>query len=421
MIPVVAAALALAAFGFLKAEKWEEENSTVSAGLQIPAGFQASVAVESLGRNRHIAVAPNGDLFVKLERLKNKCGIFQLRKDPATGKFNTVDSFGNYTGTGIAVKSGFLYASSDEAVYRYKLDASGKVVNPSSPDVLVKGLWDRRQHASKSIALDNAGKLYVNIGAPSNACQVKDRTVGSPGMDPCPILDSAGGIWQFDAAAMNQSYHNGVRYATGLRNVVGLDWNQQINELFVMQHGRDQLSQLYPGQYNDQQSAELPAEEFFMATKGSDFGWPYCYYDPAQRKKVLAPEFGGDGVKQERCAGKGQPVVAFPAHWGPNAVLFYTGSQFPKKYRNGAFIAFHGSWNRAPMRQAGYCVAFVPFENGKPSGAYEIFADGFTQKEYIMNTGEAKWRPCGLSQTPDGSLLISDSREGRIWEIRWKD
>ena len=412
--------LALVAFSFVSTHKAWEEEWVESGGLKIASGFNATVVLDSLGINRHIAAAPNGDVFVKLERLKNGAGIIQLRKDPKTGKLATVASFGNYIGTGILVKDGYLYASSDGAVYRYSLDANGNVLNVKSPEVLVEGLWNKRQHASKSIALDDAGNLYVNIGAPSNACQVNDRTKGSPGQDPCPILDSAGGIWQFKANQQHQGYHNGVRYATGLRNVVGLDWNKEVNELFVMQHGRDQLNQLHPDMYNDEQSAELPAEEFFMATKGSDFGWPYCYYDGIQKKKVLGPEFGGDGKTQGRCADKGQPLVAFPAHWAPNAVLFYTGDQFPARYKNGAFIAFHGSWNRAPMRQAGYCVVFVPFKNGKPSGDYEIFADGFTQKEYIMNTGEAKFRPCGLAQSPNGSLLISDSRAGRIWEISWK-
>lgn len=413
-------ALALLAFSFVTREKAWEEEWIESGGLKIAAGFNANVILDSLGRNRHIATAPNGDVFVKLERLKNGAGIFQLRRDAKTGKLATVASFGNYTGTGILVKDGYVYASSDEAVFRYPIDANGNVQNTNNPEVLVEGLWNKRQHASKSIALDDAGNLYVNIGAPSNACQVTDRTKGSPGQDPCPILDSAGGIWQFKANQQHQGYRNGVRYATGLRNVVGLDWNKEVNELFVMQHGRDQLSQLYPEMYNDEQSAELPAEEFFMATKGSDFGWPYCYYDGLQKKKLLAPEFGGDGKTQGRCADKGQPLVAFPAHWAPNAVLFYTGTQFPTRYKNGAFIAFHGSWNRAPIRQAGYCVVFVPFRNGKPTGDYEIFADGFTQKEYIMNVGEAKFRPCGLAQSPNGGLLISDSRAGRIWEITWK-
>lgn len=410
--------LALALCAFMSPEAGGGSDD-ITGEIKLSKGFEAAVVLDSLGRNRHIAVAPNGDLFVKLERPLQGSGIYHLRRK-ANGKYEKAAAFGNYGGTGILVHASYLYASSDDAVYRYELDANFHVKHPSSPQTIVQGLWSRKQHASKSLAIDGAGNLYVNIGAPSNACQQTDRTKGSPGMDPCPILDSAGGIWQFRADVLNQGYAQGKRYATGLRNVVGLDWNTQTNSLFVMQHGRDQLSNLYPELYNDEQNAELPAEEFFEVKPGDDFGWPYCYFDPAQNKKVLAPEFGGDGKNQERCAGKGQPILAFPAHWGPNAVLFYTGNQFPEKYKNGAFIAFHGSWNRAPLRQAGYLVAFVPFNQGKVSGPYEIFADGFTQKEFIMSTGDARWRPCGLAQTPEGSLLISDSRKGRVWEIRFK-
>lgn len=416
---VFAAAVLLLSVSFISPRKAWIEETHVSAGLQIMQGFEASVLIDSLGRNRHIATAPNGDVFVKMAQLLKGNGIIQLRKN-AAGKLQPVAAFGHYTGTGVAVKGGYLYASSDEAVFRYPIDAAGNVIDTKKPEVIVEKLWNRRQHASKSIALDDAGYLYVNIGAPSNACQVNDRVGESPGQNPCPILDSAGGIWQFAINKPHQSYGTGLRYATGLRNVVGLDWSPQAGELFVMQHGRDQLNQMFPGKFSDEENAELPAEEFLMATKGSDFGWPYCYYDGVQRKKVLAPEYGGDGEKQGVCSQKGQPLVAFPAHWAPNALLFYTGNQFPARYKNGAFVAFHGSWNRAPMRQAGYCVAFIPFKNGRPDGTYEIFADGFTQKEYIMSTGEAMYRPCGLAQSPDGSLLISDSRVGRIWQIRWK-
>jgi glucose/arabinose dehydrogenase len=230
-------------------------------------------------------------------------------------------------------------------------------------------------------------------------------------------LQTAGGIWQFRANKLNQSYAEGVRYATGLRNVVGLDWNAKEDHLYVMQHGRDQLSQLFPDLYDDNASAELPGEEFFRLKKGSDCGWPYCFYDGLQKKKILNPEYGGDGKKQGRCEDKEQPIMAFPGHWAPNALLFYTGDLFPDKYKNGAFIAFHGSWNRAPLKQAGYCVVFVPMKNGKPSGNYEIFANGFTGRESVAGAGQAKYRPCGLAQGPDGALYISDSKEGRIWKI----
>jgi glucose/arabinose dehydrogenase len=386
--------------------------------ITLPAGFKATTAIESLGNNRHIAVNSNGDIYVKMERLKDKKGIYVLRDADKDGKYEVVKSFGDYGGTGIAIKNGYLYASSNQDVYRYKL-TNDEVTDPDNPEKIITGLIDKGEHNSKSIALDNAGNIYVNIGAYSNACQVVNRTAGSPGQDPCPILEKAGGIWQFKANKLNQSYPEGVRYATGLRNVVGLDWNTQQNQLYAMQHGRDQLNTIKPDIYNDQESAELPAEEFFLLMKGVDCGWPYCYYDPMQKKKVLGPEYGGDGNKQDRCAGKEQPIYAFPAHWAPNAVLFYTGNLFPAKYKNGAFIAFHGSWNRAPLPQAGFCVVFVPFKNGRPSGNYEMFASGFPGKDVLKGPNEAKYRPCGLAQGADGALYISDDKVGKIWKITY--
>ncbi|MBL7739263.1 MAG: PQQ-dependent sugar dehydrogenase [Chitinophagaceae bacterium] len=395
------------------------KNVTADEDITVPKGFKVTVAVESLGTNRHIAVNSNGDIYVKLNKLKDEKGIAVLRDANKDGKYELVKIFGSFKGTGIAIKNGYVYASSDDEVFRYKLNADNEVADPDRPEKIVTGLVSKGQHASKSIALDNAGNIYVNIGAPSNACQVSDRSAGSPGQDPCPILEKAGGIWQFKANQLNQSYAQGTRYATGLRNVVGLDWNTQVNQLFAMQHGRDMLNTIKPDIYTNEESAELPAEEFFLIKKGGDYGWPFCYYDPQQKKKVLGPEYGGDGNKQDRCAGKEQPVYVFPAHWGPNAVLFYTGNKFPAKYRNGVFIAFHGSWNRAPLPQAGYCVVFLPFKNGRPSGNYEMFATGFTGKESIKGAHEAKYRPCGLAQGPDGSLFISDSKTGRIWKITY--
>jgi len=169
--------------------------------------------------------------------------------------------------------------------------------------------------------------------------------------------------------------------------------------------------------YNAEEGAEIPAEEMFRVKKGSNFGWPYCYFDPYQNKKILAPEYGGDKQKQGRCATVDTPVAVFPGHWAPNAVLFYTGNQFPAKYKEGAFIAFHGSWNRAPLKQQGYKVVFVPFKDGKASGKYEVFADGFAGSEALDSPGDAVTRPCGLAQGPDGSLYISDSVKGTIWKV----
>jgi glucose/arabinose dehydrogenase len=277
-------------------------------------------------------------------------------------------------------------------------------------------LINKRQHATKSFTVDGQGNLYVNIGAYSNACQEEDRTIGSPGMMPCKILDSAGGIWRFKTDRLTQSYGDGIRFATGLRNVVGLDWNSEINELFVTQHGRDQLNTLYPELYDAETSAMLPAETLYMLEEGDDAGWPYIYYDQIQNKKILAPEYGGDGKKT---GGENaiDPVMAFPGHLAPNALLFYTGDMFPEKYKNGAFIAFHGSWNRAPEEQEGFNVVFVQFKNGKPSGDWEVFADGFAGIETIQSPDQAAHRPTGLAQGPDGSLYVSDDAGGTIYRI----
>src|SRR6478672_9287419 len=227
-----------------------------NAGLKLPAGFSASVINQDLGQPRHLVVNKNGNIFIKLARAKDG-GIVEL--NGKTGEKKT--SFGDYGGTGIFIKKGYLYASSNTSIYRYKLNDLEEVAADAKPELIVHGLIDRGQHETKSIALDNDGNIYVNIGAYSNSCQEHDRENGSKGMDPCPILDSAGGIWQFKADKLNQTYGEGVRYATGTRNVVGLDWNNEVNELFVMQHGRDQIGSMFPQYYEAKHADELPAEE----------------------------------------------------------------------------------------------------------------------------------------------------------------
>jgi glucose/arabinose dehydrogenase len=390
-----------------------------NAGLKLPPGFSATIFAEGIGRARHLAVTPHGNVYVKLGRLENGKGIVMLQDQDKDGKAEKQSAFADYQGTGIAVSGDHLYASSDEAVFRYALDANGNVKDAAKPEHIITGLINRRSHAAKSITLDERGNIYVNVGAYSNACQERDRTKGSKGMMPCPILDSAGGIWQFSASKRNQTYGNGKRYATGLRNVVGLDWNQQADQLFVVQHGRDQLFQLFPDLYDSKQSAELPAETMYALKEGDDCGWPYIYYDHFQKKKILSPEYGGDGQKTggEKAI---DPIVAFPAHIAPNALLFYRGTNFPNRYRNGAFIAFHGSWNRAPEPQKGYFVAFVPFKSGKPAGEWEVFADNFAGKETLQSPGEAEHRPCGLAQGPDGALYVSDDVKGTIYRITYQ-
>jgi glucose/arabinose dehydrogenase len=186
-----------------------------------------------------------------------------------------------------------------------------------------------------------------------------------------------------------------------------------------MQHGRDGLQDYKL--FSDSVSVELPAEEMLEVKKaGDDFGWPYCFYNQFAGKKMLNPEYGGDGKKVGRCDGVVPPVAAYPGHMAPNGLLFYTGDQFPAKYKNGAFIAFHGSWNRAPLTQKGFFVVFQPFKDGKPNGKYEVFASGFAGSNAIVSPGDAVYRPCGLAQGPDGSLYITDDVKGMVWKVNYK-
>lgn len=387
-----------------------------NGGITLSAGFVATVFADSLGHTRHIAVNDNGDVYVILRSLKNDHGLVALRDEDDDGRADQIKYFGNIAGTGIRIHEDYLYFSSDSAIYRLLLDGKN-LVPGGDPEAVVSKLPQQRQHAAKSFTFDDRGYLYVNIGAPANACQEQMRTPGSPGKDPCPLLDQHGGIWRFDAAKLNQEQmKDGYRFSTGIRNAVAIDYNPESKHVYVVQHGRDQLYEFFPEYYSQEEGAELPAEEFFMLTDRADFGWPYCYYDQIQDKKLLAPEYGGDGSKVGRCADKVGPIMAFPGHWAPNALLFYNGGMYPEKYRNGAFIAFHGSWNRAPEQQ-GYKVVFVPFDGPLPGGDYENFAYGFAGIETIESPADAKYRPTGLAMGPDGALYITDDNVGRIWKV----
>lgn len=389
------------------------------AGLKLPAGFDATITTETGARTRHIVVTPNGLIYLKLARPNREGKAILVYKQGADGKATQVGGFANYGGTGLYMKNGYLYASSNEEVFRYKLNSNYEVINQNAPEKIITGLKMGREHETKSLVLDNAGNIYVNIGAYSNSCQEKDRQKGSMGIKGCPILDSAGGIWMFRADKPNQTYKDGVRYTTGLRNVVGLDWNTDNNQLFVMQHGRDQLHDIFPDMYTTKESSLLPAECMYALKRGDNAGWPYIYYDQFQHKKILAPEYGGD-KKKEGSKSYIDPVVAFPGHLAPNGLLFYTGNQFPERYKHGAFIAFHGSWNRAPEPQAGAFVVFQPFKDGKPSGKWEIFADNFAGTPEKEAIGRPDHKPCGLAQGPDGSLYVTDDVKGFVYRISYK-
>ncbi len=392
----------------------EEDNG----GILLPDKFGAAVVADSLGRGRHLVIHENGDIYVHLRKLTDDgFGILALRDTSGDGRMDIKEGFSEVNGTGIELHNNYLYYSSRTEVYRSPMIA-GQLLPSDHVDTLVHFV-DGTGHMEKPFTFDGKGNMIVNVGSNTNACQEEKRTKGSIGLDPCVELETRGGIWKFDENTLHQKQDLSNRYATGIRNTVALNWNTEVDKLFGLQHGRDDLHRFWPDVFTEEQNLDLPAEEFLEIEEGDDFGWPYCFWDPFKNKKYLNPEYGGDGTITGRCEGIKAPILAFPGHWAPNDLLFYTGDMFPEKYRNGAFIAWHGSWNRRGHNQAGYNIVFVPMKDGRPSGNWEIFADGFKGPKPLENPGDAVFRPCGLSEGPDGSLYVVDSQIGRVWRIMY--
>ncbi len=406
-----------------------------NGGLILPGNFEAVVVADSTGGARHITVNDNGDIYVKLtynDVMHGSGGTVGLRDVNNDGKADIITYFGDYKDegglpAGIAIHDGYLYTSTVKYIFRNKL-SGGALVPESKTETIFTDDDDqlmRHWHTAKPFTFDDQGNMYVPFGAPTDAAQDINRVgpagiPGGKGLDPAPDLEKHAGIWRFSDSKTGQTQKDGYKYATGIRSVLGIAWNDTDNSLYAVMNGMDNFHTRYPAVYSPWQAAMLPSEPLLKVTDKSNFGWPYAYYDQLQGKNILQPGYGGDGKKTGRAAQFDKPVMAFPGHWAPMDLLFYKGNQFPGRYKNGAFIAFHGSTDRSPYPQAGYIVCFVPFQNGAPSGQWEVFADGFTGVDTVFNTSDAVYRPMGLAEGPDGSLYISESNKGKIWRVMYK-
>lgn len=404
---------------------------TNDAGLRLPAGFCAGIFADNLGHVRHMVMAPNGVLYVNTwsgsyyAGSPTPSGAFLIALQDTTGqgkasvirRFGATPARGGRGGTGIALYKGYLYAELNDKIVRYRMSPSA--ITPTGPEqTVVSGLPLTGDHPMHPFAIDADGWIYVDSASPSNSCQKRNRILKSPGLDPCPELATRGGIWRYSANKLHQRFSPAARYATGIRNADGITIDPTGHDVYSTQQGRDQLGQNWPKFFTPQQGAYLPAEEVLHIVRGGDYGWPYCFYDGVRQKLMLAPEYGGNGKTVGRCANMLDPVAAFPAHWAPNDLSFYYAKQFPSPYYGGLFIAFHGSWNRAPFPQQGYDVVFQPLTGGKASGNCEIFAEGFAGG--TKDPGAAAHRPAGLAVGPDGALYVSDDVRGRIYRIVYR-
>ena len=398
-----------------------------NGGLTLPAGFCALVVHDGgIGEARHIVVNDNGDIYVILRRGARPSpnepfapgAIVGLRDTNGDGKADVTEKFGEIGGTGLELRNGYLYYAAVTHIGRFKL-TPGQLKPAGPAEIVVEGFPTGGGHAEKDITFDNAGNIYVNIGLPSNACQVPDRRPDAPGLDPCPQLEDRGGIWRFKADVVGQKYSKEARFASGLRQPVALAWHD--GHLYAAMNSRDSLDTLFAKKgYTAEDNAFGPSEPMLQIEEGDVFGWPYCYHDSRLNKMILAPEYEGDGKTVGRCSQFKEPFANFPAHYAPVDLMFYTHTHFPAKYRGGAFMTSHGSWNRAPFPMAGYNILFQPVVKGKNAGPHEVFADGFKGAEVLKGPDQAVARPNGTYVGPDGTMFITESVKGKIWRVIYR-
>src|SRR5947207_8476825 len=341
------------------------------AQLRVPAGFNVEVFAEGFEVPRFMTMGPGKELLVS-DSAKDGAGAVYIRE----GKERKELIGGLDRPFGLAFWHEYLYVGEPQSIKRYKYDAKNRTAGSGEEVVSLKGFGTG--HWTRTVLFDREGKkMYVTVGSGSNV---------DTGEDP-------------RRAAINRYNPDGSGheiYASGMRNVIGLRWYPGTDALWAATQERDALGD------------DLVPDYFTHVIQGGFYGWPYAYFGPHEdpRNKGQRPDLVQKTIT---------PDISLGSHVAVLDMIFYTGTQFPAQYRGGAFLAFHGSWNRS--KRVGQSVAYIPFKNGKPSGPIRDFLTGWM----LSPDSRDVWgRPVGLFQMPDGSLLVSDDGGKKIWRISYK-
>lgn len=352
--------------------------------LRVPAGFQVNVYAEGFDQPRWLALTPTGDVLVtetrqnriRLLRDTNRDGVADCRKTFATAANGLDQPFG------MAFSRDAFFLGNTADVRRFAYQQGQEQLSGTGQTIATLPGGGYNQHWTRNVVVSpDQARLYVSIGSRSNDAE-----------EPLP---------RASIQVMNLDGSNQQTFASGLRNPVGLAFQPQTNELYATVNERDGLGD------------DLVPDYFTRVQSGAFYGWPYAYLT----RDRLDPNYtqNGQSIRPDLASRTQTPDVLFQAHSAALGVQFYTGQTFPERYRNGAFVAFRGSWNR--NQGTGYKVVFVPFQNGRSQGYYEDFLTGFLTNP----AGPDTWgRPVGLLVLPDGSLLVTEEANGRIYRIQYR-
>ncbi len=338
--------------------------------IELPAGFEISVYAKEVDNARSMAMGDKGTLFVATRSKGKVYALVDENNDHVADKQYTLIEGLNMP-NGVAFKDGALYVAEVNRIIRFD-NIESKLATPPQPVVVNDKFPTESHHGWKYIAFGPDDKLYVPVGAPCNICEHEEEIYSS-------------------ITRMNADGFGLEVFAHGVRNSVGFDWHPETGDLWFTDNGRDWLGDNSP-----------PDELNRCPNKGMHFGYPYCHAG-----KTPDPKFGSDRPCSEFTA----PEQNLGPHVAALGMKFYTGKMFPKAYKNQAFIAEHGSWNRKdPL---GYRITLVTLEEGKATG-YKVFAKGW------LADGKAWGRPVDILQLKDGSLLVSDDTADMIYRITYK-